>query len=123
MTEAVATAPIVATPQRNRLGIVALVLVLIAIAAPIVTFLVVVIGASASGAQGDDVGWAVLGAWFFSFGVASAAGPVALAGVVLAVIALLRPGLRKVQGVLALILGVVPAFLTLFLPATIDTLF
>lgn len=117
------TAPLVATPQRNRVGIAALILVLIAIALPVLSFLVFTIASAVSGAQGDDLGYAVLGAFFLAAGVSALAAPIAIIGIVLAIIALTRRGHRKVQAVIAVVLGVVPALAAIGIPATIDTLF
>jgi hypothetical protein len=117
------TAPVVPTPQRNRLGIAALVLVLIAIALPILTFIVFTVAAIASGAQGDDIGYAILGGFFVAAAGVAIVAPLAIIGVVLAVIALTRRGLRKVQAVVALVLGIAPAIAVIGLPAAIDSLF
>jgi hypothetical protein len=117
------TAPVVPAPQRNRLGIAALVLVLIAIALPIVSMLVFTIGAAVSGAQGDALGYAVLGAFFFAAGVSALAAPIAIVGIVLAIIALTRAGRRKVQAVVAIVLGIAPALASIGIPAVIDTIF
>ena len=117
------TAPVVATPQRNRLGIAALVLVLIAIALPIIGFIVFTIAAVASGAQGDDVGYAILGGYFLSAAGVALVSPIAIVGVVLAIIALTRTGRRKVQAVVALALGILPALTVFAIPVAIDSLF
>ena len=117
------TAPVVPTPVRNRLGIAALIVVLIAIAIPIVSFIVFTIAAVGSGAQGDDVGYAILGGYFFSIAVVTFAAPIAIVGVVLAIVALTRRGHRKLQAILAIVFGAVPALAIFGLPAAIDTLF
>lgn len=121
MTEA--AAPVVPTPTRNRLGIAALVLVLIAIALPILAFIVFTIASIASGAQGDDIGYAVLGAYFFSIAIITFVAPIAIIGVVLAIVALTRRGHRKLQAILAIVFGAIPALAIFGLPAAIDTLF
>jgi hypothetical protein len=121
MTEAVA--PVVPTLTRNRLGIAALILVLVAIALPIVVFIVGTIVSFASAPVSDATGYSVIGAFFFAGGVASATAIIAIVGIVLAIIALTRTGERKLQAVLALILGVGPSFLIFGLPTTIDFLF
>jgi hypothetical protein len=111
------TAPVVPTPTRNKLGIAALILVLVTYALPVIGFIVFVIAASIEGAEGDDLGYAVVGAFF------AVIAPIAILGVVLAVISLFRHGQRKVQGILAIVLGIVPAAFVIGLPATIDSFF
>lgn len=117
------TAPVVPALQRNRLGIAALVIVLIAIALPIVAFIVFTVGSAISGAQGDDLGYAILGAFFVSAAVIAIVSPLAIVGVVLAIVALFRTDERKVQAIIAIVLGIVPAITVFGLPAAIDTLF
>lgn len=123
MTEpapAPAVAPVVPTPTPNKLGRIALVLVLITLALPIIGFIVFVIAAAIEGAEGDSFGYAVIGA-IFTVPVASAfIAPIAIVGVVLGIISLFRKGQRKVQGVLAIILGLVPAGMITLLPVAID---
>jgi len=116
------TAPVIPTPKRNRLGIAALVLVLIAIALPILSFIVFTIGSAVSGVQGDDLGYAILGAFFVSAAAVAVVAPIAIVGVVLAIVALTRTGLRKLQAVIALVLGIIPALAVFYLPAAIDSL-
>ena len=41
----------------------------------------------------------------------------------LGIVSLFRAGQRKLQGILAIVLGIVPALLILVLPAAIDTFF
>ena len=110
-------------PTRNKLGIVALVLVLITIALPIIGSIVFVIAAAIEGAEGDNLGYAILGAFFFIPVAASLIAPIAIVGIVLGIISLFRTGQRKVQGILAIILGIVPALLIFLLPTAIDTFF
>lgn len=117
------TAPVIPAPQRNRLGIAALVIVIIAIVLPIIAFVVFSVAASIEGAEGDDLGYAILGGFFISAAVVAFVSPIAIAGVVLAVVALFRRGRRKVQAVLALVFGIVPALTVLGLPAAIDSFF
>ncbi|MGE3191965.1 MAG: hypothetical protein AB7K08_00685 [Microbacteriaceae bacterium] len=117
------TAPVIPAPQRNRLGIAALVLVIVAIVLPIIAFVIVSVGASIEGAEGDDLGYAILGGFIISAAVVAFVSPIAIAGVVLAVVALFRRGRRKVQAVLALVFGIVPALTVLGLPAAVDSFF
>jgi hypothetical protein len=123
MSEPVATAPVVPTLKRNRLGIAALILVLIAIALPVLTFVVTSIAAGVSGGGGDAVGWGVLGGFVFAAVAVALVSPIAIIGVVLGIIAVTRPGLHKVQGIVAIVVGVVPALAVFGIPAAIDTLF
>ena len=119
-TPAPATAPVVPTPTRNRLGVVALVLVLITVALPVIGFIVFVVAASIEGAEGDAFGYAVLGAFFFIPVASSFIAPIAILGIVLGIISLFRKGQRKLQGVLAIIFGIVPALMITLLPVAID---
>jgi hypothetical protein len=117
------TAPVIPTPTRNRLGIAALILVLVTYALPIIGFIVFVIASIIEGAEGDDIGYAVLGAFFITAAASSLIAPVAILGIVLGIISLFRAGQRKLQGVLAIALGIVPALFILGLPVAIDTFF
>ncbi len=117
------TAPVVPTPTPNRLGKIALILVLVTIGLPIIGSIVFVIGAAIEGAEGDNLGYAILGAFFFIPIAASLIAPIAILGIVLGVISLFRKGQRKVQGILAIVLGVVPASLITLLPVAIDNFF
>jgi hypothetical protein len=117
------TAPVVPAPTRNKLGIAALILVLVTYALPIIGFIVFVIASIIEGAEGDDIGYAVLGAFFVTAGLSAVIAPIAILGIVLGVISLFRHGQRKVQGILAIVLGIVPAAFVIGLPATIDSFF
>jgi hypothetical protein len=121
--EAVAVAPVVPTPQRNRLGIAALVIVLVVIALPVLIFIAATIAAAAEGAHGDDFGWAVLGGFIIAGASIAFISPLAIVGVVLGIIALTRHGLRKVQAIIAIVLGVAPALAIFGLPTAIDGFF
>ncbi len=120
MTAPVVPAPTRAAPERNKLGIAALVLVLITVALPIVGFIVFVIAASIEGAEGDNLGYAILGAFFFIPVASALIAPIAIVGVVLGIVSLFLKGRRKLQGILAIILGLVPSSLILLLPVAID---
>ncbi|MEO5921673.1 MAG: hypothetical protein ABIQ01_11085 [Pseudolysinimonas sp.] len=126
MTEpapASAVAPVAPTPARNRLGVAALVLVLVTLAVPIIVFIVFVVGSIVAGAQGDAIGYAALGAFFVAGGASAIVAPVAILGVVLGIVAVLQKGKRKLQGVLAIVLGIAPALFVFGLPTAIDYLF
>jgi hypothetical protein len=117
------TAPVIPAPQPNGLGIAALVIVIAAIVLPIIAFVVFTVAASIEGAEGDDLGYAILGGFFVSAAVVAFVSPLAITGVVLAIIALFRKGRRKVQAILALVFGIVPALTVLGLPTAIDSFF
>lgn len=118
-----AVTPVIPTAARNRLGITALILVLVTIAVPIVAFIVFVIAAVVEGAEGDDVGYAVIGAFILTAGVSSVLATIAILGIVLGIVSLFRAGQRKLQGILAIVLGIVPAAFIVGLPVTIDSFF
>lgn len=117
------TAPIIPTPTRNKLGIAALIIVLVTYALPIIVLIVAFVAALIEGAEGDNVGWSAIGAFIIAAGAASLLAPIAILGIVLGIISLFRTGQRKVQGVLAIVLGIVPALFILGLPTAIDTFF
>lgn len=126
MTEPVPTpamAPVVPTPTRNRLGIAALVMVLITIALPIVGVIVAFIGALIEGAEGDNIAWAAIGAFLITAAASSLIAPLAMLGVVLGIVSLFLRGRRKLQGILAIVFGIVPSLFILGLPVAIDTFF
>ncbi len=118
-----AMAPVVPTPTRNRLGTAALILVLITVALPIVGFVVAFVGALIEGAEGDNVGWAAIGAFLIVGAASSLIAPLAMLGVVLGIIGLFRPGQRKVAGILAIVFGIVPSLFILGLRVAIDSFF
>jgi len=118
-----AMAPVIPTPTRNRLGIAALVLVLITIALPIIAFIVFVVASAIEGAEGDDLGYQVIGAFFITAAASSLIAPLAILGIVLGIVSQFRPGQRRLQGVLAIVFGIVPALFILGLPVAIDTFF
>jgi hypothetical protein len=97
---------------RSRLGIAAFVLVLVAIAAPVVFGIVGAVTGLSDGGFGGDAsagGWAALGGLvLFGIGVAVVS-PLAIAGTVLAIVSLFRRDRRRGFGIAALVLGVVPS--------------
>ena len=116
------TAPPAAPKPRNPLGIAAFVVALVAVLTPGILFLVGLVGALLEGAQSpDEFGWGLLGGLVFAFLGFGLAGPIAIVGVVLAIIALTRRGLSKVSAVIALVRGTPLAILGLLaLPAAIE---
>lgn len=110
-------------PARNRLGIVALVIVLFVIVAPIVAGIVGVVAAASAPAQNaSSGGWAVLGGFVFALIGVAILSPLAILGVVLGAVSLTRQGKRKVQGIVAIVLGIVPALAVFGLPAALSAL-
>ncbi len=120
-------APTSDTRPRNRLGVVAFVLVIIVLLVPIVTSIVTAIVGAVSGSTGagvDGAGWSVLGGFILGAIALAVISPIAIVGVVLAIISLFRRRGRNGLGVWALVLGILPAIIGPFLiPAALDTLF
>ena len=121
--EPVAVAPATPALQRNRLGIAALVLALIAIAVPVLVFIATTIAASIEGAEGDSLGWNILGGFIIAGVSSTFIAPVAIVALVLGIVALTRTGKRKVQAIIAIVLSVGPALLVLGAPAAFDSMF
>lgn len=122
MSEPVATVP---KPARNSVGIAALVVVLVAILLPgilgIVGFIATLLGPQQTQ---DTVGWGVLGGLIIAAAGLGAAGPIALIGVTLGIVALLREGRSKVAAIIAIVLGVPLGVVgLLILPTAIDQMF
>lgn len=115
----------VAKPPRNKLGVAALIVVLFALVVPGILAIVATILSVTEGAQTPDtVGWGVLGGVVFAglgFGLA---GPIALIGDVLAIIALTRKNRGKVAAIIALVIGAPLGIIGLFvLPLAFSVLF
>ena len=133
MTAIPSTAPAAPVPaptpaHRNRLGVVAFILVLVVVAVPIVVTIVTAIVGTVSGSTGgssaDAAGWSVLGGFIFGAVALALISPVAVIAVVLAIVSLFRRRGRNGLGVWALVLGILPAIIGPFLiPAALDTLF
>jgi len=131
MTAIPSTAPIGTAPApapRNRVGVVAFVLMLIVLVVPLVVTIVTAIVGGASGSTGgsaaDAAGWAVLGGFILGAMALAVVSPIAVAAVVLAIVSLVRRRGRNGLGVWALALSILPALIGPFLiPVTIDTLF
>ena len=135
MTAIPSTAPVGPVPgsvpaaaPRNRVGVAAFILVLVALAAPIVVAIVTAIVGAASGSTGgsavDAAGWSVLGGFILGAVALALISPVAVVGVVLAIISLFRRRGRNALGVWALVVGIPPAVIGPFLiPVALDTLF
>lgn len=114
-----------AKPLRNGVGVAALVVVLAAIVLPGVLGLVGFI-ATITGPQQtqDTAGWGVLGGLVIAGLGLGVAGPIALIGVILAIVALVRKGRGKIAAIIALILGTPLAIVgLLLLPTVIDQMF
>lgn len=103
--------------RRNGLGIAALVVVLVAIAAPLLTWIVAAVVGSVQSSSVDDAVWVgVIGGGFVALGLASLLAPVAVIGVALGVASLFRRGRAKAPGVVAVVLGIVPSLFLAGLP-------
>ena len=103
--------------RRNGLGVAALVVVLVAIAAPLLTWIVAAIVGSVQSSSVDDAVWVgVIGGGIIALGLASLLAPVAVVGVALGVASLFRRGHAKTPGVVAIVLGIVPSLFLAGLP-------
>lgn len=123
MTEPAAPPAPAAAPAarpRNGIGILALVLVLITVIVPFIAFIVVFISALVEGAEGGDPGYAAVGAFFVTAVGSAFIAPLAILGIILGIVSLFRKGRPKVQGVLAIIFGIVPALMITLLSVAID---
>lgn len=96
------------TPRpRNRVGVAALVLALVAAIAPLVAWIVVaIVGAVESSSVDDAIYVGFLGGMIIFFGVVALLSPVSLAAVVLGIVSLFRAG-GKAPGIVAIVIGVV----------------
>src|SRR3954452_4016630 len=131
MTAIPSTTPVGAAPApvpRNRVGVIAFVMMLIVLAVPPIVTIVTAIVGGASGSTGgsaaDAAGWAVLGGFIVGAMALAVVSPIAIVAVVLAIISLFRRRGRNGLGIWALVLSILPALIGPFLiPVTIDTLF
>lgn len=96
----------VTSRERNRVGIVALILALVAAIAPLLAWIVTAIaGAVESSTVDDAVYVGLLGGMIIFFGVIALLSPVSVAALLLGVVSLFRAG-GKAPGIVAIILGV-----------------
>jgi hypothetical protein len=105
---------------RNRVGVVALVLALVAAAAPLVAWIAVAIVGTVESTNVDDaiyVGF--LGGMIIFFGVIAVLSPVSLVAVVLGIVSLFRAG-GKAPGIVAIIIGVVGSIGLFWLPLVLS---
>jgi hypothetical protein len=110
----------VAPRTRNRVGIVALVLALVATAAPLAAWIVVaIVGAVESTNVDDAIYVGFLGGMIIFFGAIAVCSPVSLAAVVFGVISLFRGG-GKAPGIVAIIIGVVGSIGLVWLPIVLS---
>lgn len=121
MTDTGTAAPPVATRRpRNGLGIAGLVLVLVAIGAPLVLWLVVGIVAAIGGGDLDQLVWeGGIGGGILAIGLASLLAPVAVVGVALGIASLFRRDRAKTAGILAICLGILPSLFLAGLPVVL----
>lgn len=112
-----------AATSRNRLGIVAFVMVILVLAAPIVMGIVTAIVGAVSGST-PGAGLSILGGFILAGITLALASPISVVAVVVAIVSLFRRRGRNGLGVWALVLGILPALIGPFLlPAALDTLF
>jgi hypothetical protein len=110
--------------ERNPLATVSLILVVVAVVAPLAVGITATVLAATEGAQTpDSTGWAVLAGFVFWPVAACLASPIAIIGIVLAIIALRAPGRRKVAAIVAIVLGAVPALFVFGIPLAWSVLF
>ena len=103
--------PVATRLQPSRLGRLGLLLVLLAIVAPIIGVIYVTFAGAWPGesVSSELGGYTWLSALFFGLFVGIFAAPVAIAGVVLAIVGLTRRGTSKLAGILAIVLGILPS--------------
>ena len=96
---------------RNRIGVLALILALIAAVAPLVIWIVMLfVGIAEYPDDADSAVYVgVLGGMIFFFGSIALLSPLSFAAVVLGVISMWRPG-GKAPGIVAIVLGVIGSF-------------
>jgi hypothetical protein len=102
-------APTPAPPRpRNRLGIAALILTLLAAVVPLVIVIVVwIVGVTEYPDDFDNAVYVgLLGGMVFFFGTIALLAPVSFVGLVLGIVSIWRPG-SKAPGIVAIILGVI----------------
>lgn len=113
---------VTAARPRNRVGIVALVLALVAAVVPVITWIVVaIVGAVESTNFDDAVYVGFLGGMIFFFGVIALLSPVSFVAVVLGIVSLFRSG-SKAPGIVAIIIGVVGSLGAFGLPVVLGEL-
>lgn len=109
----------VAPRPRNRAGIVALVLAVVAAGAPLVAWIVVaIIGAAEASTTDDAIYVGVIGGMIVFLGVIALLAPVALAAIVVGIVSLFRPG-AKAPGIVAIVIGVFGSLGLLWLPVVL----
>lgn len=109
----------VTPPPRNRVGVVALVLALVAAIAPLVVWIIVaIVGAVESSTFDEAVYLGLLGGMIVFFGVVAVLSPVSFSAVVLGVISLFRPG-GKAPGIVAIVIGVFGSLGLFWLPVVL----
>jgi hypothetical protein len=113
------TDPRPVAPSRNRVGTVALVLALVAAAAPLVVWIVVaIVGAIETSTFDDAVYLGFIGGMIMFLGVVAVLSPVSLAAVVLGVVSLFRGG-GKAPGIVAIIIGAFGSLGLFWLPVVL----
>ena len=109
----------------NRVGLVGLLLVILALLAPFGFLIggIATIANDVNSAVGDNAGWAAIGAIAFMLFGAAVSAPVALVGAIVGIVSLFRRGHGKVLGIVAIVLGVPYGLIFLLLLPTAISLF
>lgn len=111
------------TRRRNGLGIAGLVLVLVAIAAPLLLWIVVgIVGTVGAADAGTAIWEGGFGGAVLALGLASLLAPVAVVGVALGIASLFRRDRGRTAGILAICLGVLPSLFLAGLPVALREL-
>ena len=113
MTDAAPTAtpaPTTTKRPRNPIGITALIIALITMVAPIVTWLVLLIGGATQANTADDaIMIGLFGGGIVFFGTIALLSPLSVVALVLGIVSLFRPG-SKGPGIFAIIIGAIGSF-------------
>jgi len=118
-----AAVPVAARRPRNTLGVVALVIALFVVVAPILVWIFIAINGFVSSATFDDAVFVgVIGGFFFMFAAIGFASPLALTALILGIISQFRPGSRG-PGIAAIVIGAIYSFGLIGLPAAIGFFF
>ena len=91
--------------SRNRVGLVALVLALVAAAIPLLGWIITGVVGLLESSRPDDVGYlAIIGGLLVFLGLVSLLSPLSVAAAVLGIVSLFRPGSRA-PGIVAIVIG------------------
>ena len=108
--EAAAATPAPTKRPRNPIGITAMVIALITMVAPIVTWLVLLIGGATQANTADDaIMIGLFGGGIVFFGTIALLSPLSVIALALGIVSLFRPG-SKGPGIFAIIIGAIGSF-------------